>query len=166
MDDDFEPISAIVERLVQGMGVARPGVTPARPIYALGPQSPLDALMGRLPGNKDFPGASDRAGAYLRSVADCERVSFHAARHSGTAAGTEKGAPGRGEEGTQPGAGHRAEGGGGGTILQFRRRSGAAGPKRPPRQSAIDTVTDGRVALSGITPATGGLGDARKREGA
>jgi len=94
MDDDFEPISAIVERLVNGL------------------------------------------------------------------------APGRGEEGTQPGASHRAEGGGGATILQFRRRSGAAGPKRPPRQSAIDTVTDGGVALSQFTPATGGLGHARKREGA
>jgi hypothetical protein len=57
-------------------------------------------------------------------------------------------------------------GGGGKTavILEFRgRRSGAAqpeGPTWPPRHSTIDTVSD--FITSKNTPATGGLGNARR----
>lgn len=59
-------------------------------------------------------------------------------------------------------------GGGGDTavILEFRgRRTGATqpcGPTWPPRHSTIDTVSDGRVGPSRNTPATGGLGNARR----
>ena len=67
-------------------------------------------------------------------------------------------APGQGEE-AQPGAHRHAEGGGGATILEFRRRgTGATGPTWPP-QPTINTVSDGGVAPSRITPATGRLGN-------
>lgn len=137
-DDAFEDIGSAAARVV--MGVARPGVTPAQPNISV------------------FGCPSLRGGDST-------------ARHSGTAAGTEKGgalAGGGPTSAAQAGTGEarRAHNSGGGTavVLGFRRRgTGAAarGPYMPPRQSTIDTVSDGWVAPSRITPATGGLGNAR-----
>lgn len=111
MHDDFEPISAIVERLVNGLAPGR--------------------------GEETQPGATALAGT----------------------GGTRR-------------AHHDARGGAGVVIwVDFSVRTGAApiGPYMPPRQST-ETVDVLDLASCGVPsvhndPATGGLGNARKREG-
>jgi hypothetical protein len=138
-DDAWTDIGSAAARVV--MGVARPGVTPAQPNISV------------------FGCPSLRGGNST-------------ARHSGTAAGTERDVLAAREDTTSAalagtGEARRAHNSGGGTavVLEFRRRgTGATGPTWPPRPT-INTVSDGGVAPSRITPATGGLGNARMREG-